>query len=274
LGNYPNYETYLKYQEYLGEAFVALPRTEQTPILSMIQKCEEFLKSKKKINTPLKPSRSILVSVLIPSRGNVSRLSYVVENYIQLADSPHKIEIIVRFDNDDLETMELFQEFVQKKNYNIKCMSGPRFGYLKLHEYFNEMATIASGKLLLPTGDDNLIITPLWDKQLLKHLQTNKKVLKPAVFRANKIVKFCMFFLNREIYNILGHIATTPLIDNWVGAVIKNPFPALIGDVDILFLSDPINNPLEDKANNLFHSKANRKKMIKDTSILLNNQSK
>ena len=60
-------------------------------------------------------------------------------------------------------------------------LSGESFGYLQLHKYFNEMAHMAKGDLLIIAGDDVKVITPSWDKEL-EFYRTKFKILKTQLY--------------------------------------------------------------------------------------------
>src|SRR5678816_3388846 len=94
------------------------------------------------------------VSVLIPTRMRIWRLQILLESYNKtkgLYDS----ELIFRVDKDDVET----QKFLD----GSRVVVGPRYkGYASMPQFFNEMADVAGGDVLMCGNDDMVFRTPDW----------------------------------------------------------------------------------------------------------------
>lgn len=100
------------------------------------------------------------VSVLCPSRGRGASLAKSCETLLSLADTPGMVEILVGIDPGDDETAQA-ASFIPGR---VKTWTAPeRFGYARLHEYYNALAKLASRTWLLIWNDDARMLTPGWD---------------------------------------------------------------------------------------------------------------
>lgn len=99
------------------------------------------------------------ISVLIPTRGRVDRLCTLLESFWNTT-TDGAAELIFRIDTDDIKT----QDFL----VNYKKIIGPRFhGYASVPTFFNELAAVASGDVLLCGNDDMVFKTPDWPAKIL-----------------------------------------------------------------------------------------------------------
>ena len=122
------------------------------------------------------------ISVLIPTRGRTNVLCRGVDSVINNFYNLSNIELIFRFDNDDLDTLNHCMDYYQvekksetsvtdefkwgksefkvidtiskKYNISIKFIIGKRHGYVLLNRYYDEMAYISNGEYLLIWADD------------------------------------------------------------------------------------------------------------------------
>lgn len=102
------------------------------------------------------------VSVLVPTRKRLGYLERMLKTYEQTVGDPTLAEIIFRCDSDDPQTIE----FLCHRPFKI--LIGPREeGYKSLPRFFNEMARIADGDLLMCCNDDVVFASPSWPAALL-----------------------------------------------------------------------------------------------------------
>jgi hypothetical protein len=99
-----------------------------------------------------------VISVLIPSRRRDLALAASIESLAILAAGPARLEVLVAADPDDYSTV------VTAGACGARGWTMPeRYGYQRLHEYYNHLAAIASGGWLLLWNDDTRMLTPGWD---------------------------------------------------------------------------------------------------------------
>jgi hypothetical protein len=115
-----------------------------------------------------------VISVLIPSRRRDLALAASIDSLHACAASPGRIgvEYLVAADPDDYSTI------VTAEACGARTWTAPeRYGYQRLHEYYNHLAAMASGAWLLMWNDDTRMLTPGWDQII--EAQTRDTVLWP-----------------------------------------------------------------------------------------------
>lgn len=103
------------------------------------------------------------VSVLIPTRNRTHLLRVLIESYrITTAGDPQSSELLFRVDDDDEPTRALLQA------EGFRMLVGPRLnGYANLPLFFNELAFVANGDVLMLGNDDIVFVTPGWASHIL-----------------------------------------------------------------------------------------------------------
>lgn len=122
----------------------------------------------KTVTPPMEINSKTKVSLLCCTRGRVKALEQSIESVFSKAKNPNQIEILVRFDNDDIDSITDFIILKESKfkNYNIKLSIGEWFGYKKLNHYYNELWPQAEGEWLFLWNDDCLMVTENWDEEI------------------------------------------------------------------------------------------------------------
>jgi hypothetical protein len=102
------------------------------------------------------------VSVLVPTRQRLHCLQRMIASYwLTCGDSPCA-ELVFRVDDDDHETFK----FMAGRGYRV--VVGPRLqGYISLPTFFNELAAVAQGDVLLCGNDDMVFKTSGWPRMIL-----------------------------------------------------------------------------------------------------------
>jgi len=102
------------------------------------------------------------ISVLVPTRGRVTMLMTLLDSYDRTTVGfENASELVFRVDDDDLET----QSFLAGEHMII----GPREkGYESLPQFFNELAMVASGDILMLGNDDVVFVTEGWAPKILE----------------------------------------------------------------------------------------------------------
>lgn len=86
----------------------------------------------------------------------------MLESYEETALDDGKSELIFRVDEDDWESRLFLSE------HGHEVMVGPRLeGYRSLPTFFNELAKVASGDVVMCGNDDMVFRTPRWDSLML-----------------------------------------------------------------------------------------------------------
>jgi len=98
------------------------------------------------------------ISVLLPSRGRPGPLAESIASLDGNADDPGQVQILIAADPDDEPTWSF-----PARQPSVTWIAPGRYGYVRLHEYVNQIARMASGDWLMLWNDDARMLTPGWD---------------------------------------------------------------------------------------------------------------
>lgn len=102
------------------------------------------------------------ISVLIPTRQRLGRLQTLLDSLARTSDDG--VELVFRVDDDDRETVNFLSEHCER----CVVLVGPRLGgYRSMPIFYNEMACLATGDVLLCGNDDMVFRTDCWARQVL-----------------------------------------------------------------------------------------------------------
>lgn len=102
-----------------------------------------------------------LVSICIPTRGNLSGLGKTIKSFQDTAHDPTRVEFILKFDDDEPSGL-LFHDLP-----GFKVVFSPRGqGYIEMPRFAAECFAIAKGTWCVLTDDDVWIEGQGWDEQL------------------------------------------------------------------------------------------------------------
>lgn len=154
------------------------------------------------------------VSILLPTRDNPEQLDAHVAQLLASAHDPSSVELIVRADDDDLDTIAVAKAFA-----HATVLAGPRFeGYSSLHLMYADCAAASHGEWLWLWNDDAEVFTPSWDRAIASLPRecwlakfNERDTDTPANFRPPIFPIF-----RREYYVALGHVSLHPCNDSWV----------------------------------------------------------
>ena len=84
------------------------------------------------------------LSILLPSRRRYKRCVQSIDTLIGKSSGDNKLEVLLGFDNDDLDTLEQCKSYIEKTypNVEIKVSVTERYGYQHLNKYINVSAQI------------------------------------------------------------------------------------------------------------------------------------
>lgn len=173
-----------------------------------------------------------LCSVLFPTRGRTGKAMRSICQMIRLWKGDLlDLEIIVRVNPDewrtDVEKMEEF--FDQEVNDGLKFMLlvDQLSGYRHLHHYYNQLASLTTGKWIFMMSDDGFIQTDGWDEILAK-VPVNPEV-EPALLQPEcNGEPNCFPIISRAWYRELGHVAHHVSLDGYlqrIGEIIGCMYP-------------------------------------------------
>lgn len=117
----------------------------------------------------LVPPPTLLCSVLLPSRGRVAGLRKAVESIFRAVSQPLRVEVIIRVDNDDEESIIAARclEARWSPEWPIRVVVGSRIlGWKTLNLLYTEMAFLAKGQWLWIFNDDCYVESGTWDDRL------------------------------------------------------------------------------------------------------------
>lgn len=160
------------------------------------------------------------ISILLATRKRTDMLKNSLASLINLASDPNNLEIMLAFDNDDEETFSWVEENVltdlDDKGVSYTCMSFDRLGYIRLNEYYNTLALEADGDWLFFWGDDAIMETQDWDKEVIAY--TGKfRVLRALTHKCHPLAIFPI--VPKKWVDMFGYFSAHQLNDNWVSQV-------------------------------------------------------
>jgi hypothetical protein len=147
-------------------------------------------------------SRFRKVSVLVPTRRRLSSLAKLLTSFDATVCEPAHAQLIFRCDSDDPDTIEVLRHTPHTFIVGPRCA-----GYKSLPGFFNDMAAIAGGDLLMCCNDDAEFRTPGWPGLLLE--EANR--YPDGVFNIGVTVglnddKFPFSVVSRRLYEALGFL--------------------------------------------------------------------
>lgn len=159
----------------------------------------------------------MLVSFLLPTRKRIEMAINSIKSIVNNAKDKNCFEILIAFDDDDLDTKIEVEKFLVENNINYKSIVTERFGYHGLHEYYNRLIKLSSSHFCWLWNDDAILETENWDEIL----DVNEK---PAIYKCLTINNQSLIkhpanifpLWHKKITDILGHVSCSPHNDTWL----------------------------------------------------------
>jgi glycosyltransferase involved in cell wall biosynthesis len=109
------------------------------------------------------------ISVILATRGRLKYLIEALDSLIDKCSDLEKIEILIKVDDDDLETIEGLKSY---KNFDLikVIISDRKKGYASLNEFYNELYEKSVGDFIFCMNDDATVETYNWDKLIEPYL--------------------------------------------------------------------------------------------------------
>jgi len=166
-----------------------------------------------------------VISVLSVYRGSAEDLIEVIKNIFELSKCSEKIEMLIRIDDDQ---KKLFLDLINNETvnkYNIKIYSGPRYGYLNIHKYHNELLRTASGDIFIIFPVGLRMMEQGWDENLYQY-SDQVVVLYNKQYTIDgdgstieyPYANFCPI-TTRSLCDIIGKISPTTYFDHYLNFV-------------------------------------------------------
>lgn len=152
----------------------------------------------------------IRISVLCPTRNRPELLAKSVKSLLGNADNPYQVEVLLAVDPDDEESYLNVVDGVTV----ISSVMPERFGYQRLHGYYNALARVARGKWLVIWNDDAVMKTKGWDTEVVNH---QPALLFPTPEEAPHCNAFPIF--PTAWARVLGHVGGGAYVDTWIQAI-------------------------------------------------------
>lgn len=160
------------------------------------------------------------ISVLLPTRGRKDALKRSVVSLINRTKSVQSIELLIAFDDDDVESLQYWQKEIEpildSKKVNYTVMSFEPIGYIRLNEYVNALANASSGKWLMFWNDDAVMETQNWDEEILKY-DSQFRVLAVHTHREHPYAIFPI--VPRAWLDLFGYLSPHQMSDAWISQV-------------------------------------------------------
>jgi len=107
------------------------------------------------------------ISVILTSRGRPHQLESSLDSLYKNCFHKDNYEVIVIFDEDDIDTINHFLKI--EKNYNFKILITKRYGYHFLHLQQNMAVKLADGEWFWIWNDDSTVESENWDLIIKEH---------------------------------------------------------------------------------------------------------
>lgn len=122
----------------------------------------------------------MICAILIPSRSRPERLLKTLKSIFETVADKNNIEVLLRFDDDDKETLSRIEEF---RNDRTRTFIGKRGeGWSGLNTFYTEMAAYTEAKWLWIMNDDAYITGYGWD-EILKEIPTTGFLVQPELYQ-------------------------------------------------------------------------------------------
>jgi hypothetical protein len=157
------------------------------------------------------------ISLLLPTRGRTEALIKSVKSVYELADRPHRLQMLFAFDKDDEIGKAFFRDEIQPwlddHKYHYMAMLFEPLGYIRLHVYNNKLAAKVDADWIVIWNDDAIMETQGWDTEILKY---NGK-FRLLAFHTHNDHPYSIFpIVPRKWYELLGYISPHPTQDGWL----------------------------------------------------------
>ena len=160
------------------------------------------------------------ISILLPTRGRTTALKRSIMSLVDLAHNPRELQILVGFDTDDSASSDYFIEHIapeiDRSGASYTCMAFEPMGYIRLNEYVNSLAEVATGGWLMFWNDDAFMESADWDTEIVKH--TGKFCcLRMPTHNSHPYAIFPI--VPSAWYELFGYLSSHQISDAWISQI-------------------------------------------------------
>jgi hypothetical protein len=184
------------------------------------------------------------LSILLASRKNSKFLAKFLMCYMEYTFDISAHELLCMYNTEDTWNQELISQMSSLPGVSF-YKEDLHLGRSGLHEYFNTLATHATGDFLIYFCEDHCIVQPNWDQTILAFIRGNK--IDPA--KVNMIVpKFDNIgamnqIVSRKWFETLGNIGRFGNIDSYNNYVAEKIDQTRIHPMDFPLFHDFTHDP-------------------------------
>jgi hypothetical protein len=136
----------------------------------------------------------------------------------------NNIEILIKIDDDDTDTIEFIDSYRSNLRYDIKTVVSNRGnGYADLHLSYDSLCKISSGRFLFLWNDDAKMLTQHWDDELVKHDDNNLYYLQCRAKDYKGLHDGWFPIIHRSYWETLGRYSASAHNDTYIN-VVTEPF--------------------------------------------------
>jgi len=129
---------------------------------------------------------SLLLSVLIPSRGRFDKLLRCIQSWHETASDPQAFEVRVKFDTDDSGSLVRVGEL--EKFGNVTVLIDERMsGYGSIDYFCTKMADESKAPWITVFNDDAMVYGKGWGDQL-REVPTSGFIVQPEINQLNSSI--------------------------------------------------------------------------------------
>lgn len=172
------------------------------------------------------------ITVLIPTRNRTHRLRTLIDSYRDTTrNNERRSELLFRVDDDDEPTKEM----LKAEGFHMRV--GPRLdGYTSLPFFFNELAAIADGDVLMLGNDDMVFKTHGWASRLLAVANQYPDGIFDLGVHTHNEDHYPFATVAKAVRDRLGHVADPEIF--WVDIYLRDVMAyfgrcAMVADVAI-----------------------------------------
>lgn len=176
----------------------------------------------------------MILTILLPTRQRLHGLLNVLDTARQTWDSYYPTEVLLKFDEDDIETREKWMDIREKYDSWVRTFVWPRGrGYLDLYKYNNMLASFANvyTEWFLIMNDDAHFTKQNWNKAIFEGAGVGLNT--PKI-----ILDSCELFpcVNMAAYKAMGTISKANHADTYLKTVGEKA--NCLGSIDIGILHE------------------------------------
>ena len=163
-----------------------------------------------------------LISILIPTRNRVILLKECLDSFNNKTQDKSLVEILLKIDTDDLETIEFIKQYKLTSSIEIKdIITNRKNGYGSLDEHMNHLSSFSEAEFLLGMNDDIEMLTEGWEQRFIPYKGKNF-LLAINIESIKNGIKYKLW----ETYNAfpaiphdfrqyMGALQGHPMLDDW-----------------------------------------------------------